>query len=212
MLVANDAVSSDANAVPDAQPARRLLLEHRFAPVAETHRNAHAILFGATLLHLVADHRAADRAGDRGRVVAAPAADLVAEDAADHASEHRAGAARAAALAHDVDGHHAAVLIGGGSHVLVVRSRGVAIAVMRPVGRARAERERDRCCQAKGLVHAISFHMLQTRRNTPISSDTMKAMRKMEKRIFAIPAAPAAMPPKPRTAATSAMMKNTAAQ
>src|SRR5689334_3218026 len=50
------------------------------------------------------------------------------------------------------------------------------------------------------------------RRNTPMRSDTTKAMRKMKNRIFAMPAAPAAMPPKPRTAAIRAMMKKTAAQ
>jgi hypothetical protein len=42
----------------------------------------------------------------------------------------------------------------------------------------------------------------------PKMSDTTKNIRNTTKRIFAIPAAPAAIPPKPNTAAIMAIIKN----
>jgi hypothetical protein len=42
----------------------------------------------------------------------------------------------------------------------------------------------------------------------PKMSDTTKSIRNTTKRIFAMPAAPAAMPPKPNTAAIMAIIKN----
>jgi hypothetical protein len=44
----------------------------------------------------------------------------------------------------------------------------------------------------------------------PVTSDD-ENMRNMTKRIFAMPAAPAAIPPKPKAAATIALMKKTRA-
>lgn len=45
-----------------------------------------------------------------------------------------------------------------------------------------------------------------------MTSDIARSARKMKKMIFAIEAAPAAMPPKPNIAAITAMMKNTNAK
>src|SRR5436190_1337466 len=47
------------------------------------------------------------------------------------------------------------------------------------------------------------------RRISPATSDTTKSTRKMKNSTFAISAAPAAIPVKPKTAATIATMKNT---
>jgi len=46
----------------------------------------------------------------------------------------------------------------------------------------------------------------------PIIRDTIKSIRKTTNRIFAIPAAVPAIPPKPKTAATRAMIRKIIAQ
>src|SRR6266852_3294149 len=80
------------------------------APVAEAHRDAVALARGATLLDLVADDRAADGARDRRRVVAAAAAELMAEHAAGDAADHGARAAGSSRGTLDVDRHDARVI------------------------------------------------------------------------------------------------------
>src|SRR5215210_361795 len=59
-----------------------------------------------------------------------------------------------------------------------------------------------RCCYTPGPRPRIS----------PMTSDTTKAMRNRKNRILAIPAAPEAMPPNPKTAAMMATMKKPIAQ
>src|SRR5579862_3270474 len=74
---------------------------------------------------------------------------------------------------------------------------------------------RNRGAQRRGQ-HPMAFRHdwppFQPLRMPPITSDTMNRTRKMKNRIFAMPTAPAAMPPKPKTPATNAMRENTAAQ
>src|ERR1700720_2008239 len=53
---------------------------------------------------------------------------------------------------------------------------------------------------------------LQARRVIPATSDTANKIRKIKNRILAMPAAAAAIPKKPKTAAMSATMKNARAQ
>ena len=57
-----------------------------------------------------------------------------------------------------------------------------------------------------------NYDLLRPDLVTPNSIERMNRTMKTMKRIFAMPAAPAAMPPKPKTAATMAMTKKTAAQ
>src|SRR5688572_11648316 len=121
LLVAVETVVRDANAITDTQAVRRVLQEARGAAVAELDGDAIGLV-AAALLDLVAHDGSADGAGCGRGGVASTAPDLVAEHAAHDAADHRAGAARAAALVHDVDGDHAAVV--GIRDIAVVGGRG----------------------------------------------------------------------------------------
>ena len=57
----------------------------------------------------------------------------------------------------------------------------------------------------------VNYNLLRYLPEPPIISEISKRTRKIKKMIFAILAAPAAIPPKPNKAATRAMMKNTIA-
>ena len=56
-------------------------------------------------------------------------------------------------------------------------------------------------------VYKVANHVSDLLYLLPKSNDRTKSIRKMKKQIFAIPAAPAAIPPKPRKAAISAIIK-----
>src|SRR5687768_1657992 len=89
-------VALDAHAVADAQSAGLAEIEAAQAAVVERDRDAHCAAVAARiLLDLVAEYRAADGAGHRADVLArAAAAQLAADDGADHATHHCAGALR----------------------------------------------------------------------------------------------------------------------
>src|SRR5579862_6032606 len=97
-LVAVDAAVDDAYSIADAQFTRPHLVEGDRAAVVETDDDA--VTIGAVrALDLVADGRAAERTRDRGRGVAAAAAELMTDDAARDAADDRAEADRCAASA-----------------------------------------------------------------------------------------------------------------
>jgi hypothetical protein len=56
------------------------------------------------------------------------------------------------------------------------------------------------------------FGYRRLKRLAPKSNESTKSTRKTKKRIFAIEAAPAAIPPNPNSAATSAMIRNVIVQ
>ena len=66
-----------------------------------------------------------------------------------------------------------------------------------------------RCSQSLRPLHGQTVRRRDIR---PSTSMTRKTMTNRKKRSFAIPAAAEAIPPKPNTAATSAMIKKTTAQ
>src|SRR5437868_10507784 len=92
-LVADYAASIDAHSIADSQAVEVVLLEGALAPIPEAHDDTIALVV-VPLLDLVAGHGPADRARGRGDVVAASAADLVAQHAADDAADDGARAAR----------------------------------------------------------------------------------------------------------------------
>jgi hypothetical protein len=64
-------------------------------------------------------------------------------------------------------------------------------------------------CPASGVPeHVLTTQLHLLKRLAPKSSVTTKSVRNIKNKIFAIEAAPAAMPPKPKMAAMMAMIKN----
>src|SRR4051794_25757446 len=88
-----DAVVHDAHAIPHAQLAFADFAERETRAIVESHGDAVAIA-SVVALDLVADNGTADRAGYRGRCVAAAAANLVTEQSAGDSTDNRAHAAR----------------------------------------------------------------------------------------------------------------------
>ena len=69
-----------------------------------------------------------------------------------------------------------------------------------------AEKHPRQCCEARAKI------LIQALGRLPMKKDTAASIRKTRNRIFAIPTADPAMPPKPSTAAIMAMTKKVTAQ